>query len=101
MKDHLAAVLCKLRDHFFGAHIVLKYRLACNHLRDHGTVQIVDTFIIPQEVQCLDKLYIASCRRLPVVLHHFASELLYYLCEALKADIDDIRLVGEQRTELV
>ena len=101
MKDHFASILRELRDHFLRAYIILKHRLACNNLRDHRTVQLVDPLIISQEVKSLDQFYISSCRRLPVILYHLASELLYYLCKALKADVDDIRLVGQQCAQLV
>ena len=101
MKDDLTAVLCEFRDHFLRTYIILKHRLACHNLRGNSTVQLVDTLIISQEVQYLDKLYISSCRRLPVILYHLASELLNNLCEALKTDIDDIRFIGKQCAELV
>ncbi len=59
MKDNLAAILGEFRNHFLRAYIVLKYRLACHNLCDHRTVQLVDSFVISQEVKGLDQLYIS------------------------------------------
>ena len=95
MKDNLSAVFCELRNHFLCTYIILKYRLACYNLLDNSAVLLINTLIISQEVQNLDQLNISSCRRLPVILYDFASELLYYLCKALKADVDDVRLLGK------
>ena len=99
MEDYLA--LAHFRNDFLGTDVVLQDRLACDNLCDDLAVLLVDVLAASQEVQGLDQLDIASCRRHPVVLYDLAAELLADLSEALQTDVDDLRLLGQHLHQLV
>ena len=81
MKNHFS--FCDLRNHFFGTFYMLDYRLAGYYFGNDTLVGFINTFIISQEIQCLNQTYISSCWRHPVILYHFTSEVLCYFCKAL------------------
>ena len=57
--------------------------------------------VFPQEGQDPDHFRIAACGRRPVKLNGPAAETARDLCEALEANVHNIRLAPQQRHQLL
>ena len=90
-------------DHLHRRYNVADHRLARNDLGQHLRVCLVDGVIavFPQEGQDPDHFRIAACGRRPVKLNGPAAETARDLCEALEANVHNIRLAPQQRHQLL